>query len=115
MENSIEPFLLEYPTHLDDVDWLSRAIVDLSAILHTIYKQLAQAELDESRMIVGYVDQMTGRDVKKMSVSEAEKRAMSDSNNAKHFLENEKDAVLELISSIKKRIDVVSLKGASNA
>lgn len=107
MENStFEQFLQEYPQNLDSGEWLSRSIIHLSTILYDINKKISQAELDESRIIVGYLDQI--RDGKKMAVSEAEKRALVDTNNAKHLMENSAEAVQEVINSVKKRLDVLA-------
>ncbi len=61
---------------------------------------------DEAGAIVGYLDQI--REGKKMAVSEAEKRAMFDMGNAKHFMENSNEAVQEMINAVKKRLDVLS-------
>ena len=106
MENrDFEQFIQEYPQNIDNGEWLSRSILHLAAILYDINKKISQAELDEGRIIISYLDQI--RDGKKMAVSEAEKRALVDTNNARHFMENSNEAVQEMINSIKKRIDVL--------
>lgn len=103
---SFEQFLLEYPQNLDNGEWLSRSLLHLSAILYEINKKTAQSELDEARTMVAYLDNI--QNGKKMAVSEAEKRAMVDTSNAKHLLENSNEAVQEMINAIKKRLDVIS-------
>lgn len=103
---SFENFLQEYPQNLDSSEWLSRSIVHLSAMLYEINQKISQAELDEARTMVSYLDQITNG--KKMAVSEAEKRALVDTGNAKAFMENSNEAVQELINSIKKRLEVLA-------
>jgi hypothetical protein len=104
--NDFDQFLQEYPQNIDNGDWLSSSIMHLAAMLYEINKKSSQGELDEARTIVGYLDQI--KDGKKMSVAEAEKRAMVDMNNAKHFMENSNEAVQEMIQAIKKRLEVLS-------
>lgn len=104
--NDFEQFLAEYPANLDNGEWLSRAIIHLAALLYEHNKKISQAELDESRIIISYLDQITNG--KKMAVSEAEKRALVDTNNARHMLENSNEAVQEIINAIKKRLDVLA-------
>ncbi len=104
--NDFEQFLQEYPQNIENAEWLSRSILHLSAMLYEINKKISQAELDEARAIVGYLDQI--REGKKMAVSEAEKRAMADMGNAKHFMENSNEAVQEMINAVKKRLDVLA-------
>lgn len=104
--NDFELFLQEYPQNLDNGDWLSSSLLRLSHMLYDLNKKISQAELDEHRIIISYLDQI--RDGKRMAVSEAEKRAMVDTNNAKHLMENSNEAVQEMIQAIKKRLDVLS-------
>lgn len=106
MNDSFEQFLLEYGQNLDNAEWLSRAIVHLSAFLYDLNRKISQAELDEARIVVSYLDQI--KEGKKMAVSEAEKRALVDTNNARHFVENSNEAVQEVINAIKKRLDVLA-------
>jgi hypothetical protein len=106
MENNFEQFLQEYSQNLDNGEWLSSGIIHLAAILYELNKKISQAELDEYRITVNYLDQI--RDGKKMAVSEAEKRALVDTNNTRHLLENSNEAIQEMIQAIKKRLDVLA-------
>lgn len=106
MPLSFEQFLLDYPQHLDSPEWLSRGIIHLSVMLYELGTKIHQAELDEARITINYLDQI--RDGKRMAVSEAEKRALIDTGNARHLLQNSNEAVQEIINSIKKRLDVLA-------
>src|SRR6266702_479637 len=103
-----EQFLNDYKWNLDSPEWLSRGIVQLSEILYDLTKKLHQAEFDENRLTIQYLDNI--QNGKKMSVSEAEKRALVDTNNAKHFLENSIETIKETINAIKKRLDVLAFE-----
>jgi len=104
--NDFDQFLQEYPQNIDNGQWLSSSILHLAAILYDLNKKTAQAELDEARTIVSYLDMI--KDGKRMAVSEAEKRAMVDTGNAKHLMQNSNEAVQEMIQAIKKRLEVLS-------
>lgn len=104
--NDFDQFLQEYPQNLDSGEWLSRSILGLAAITYDLNKKIAQAELDEARTVVNYLDRV--KDGKKMAVSEAEKRAVVDTGNAKHLMQNSNEAVQEMIQAVKKRLEVLS-------
>jgi hypothetical protein len=102
----MEEFNQQYPTHLDDKDWLSKALLSLSSLVYETNKQLSQAGLDEARAAVSYHDQL--KDGKRMTVGEADKRAIVDTNNAKGTLENTKEGITAMIHAIEARLEVLS-------
>jgi hypothetical protein len=103
----LDTFLQEYPQNISNIEWLSTSLLQLSHLLYDINNKLSQAENDELRSIITYMDQ--ARDGKRMAVSEAEKRAMADTANSRHTHENYKQSLLVMIDSINRRIEVLTL------
>lgn len=107
----MEEFLNTYEQHLEDPEWLSKAIVILSSHLYTHNSEMAKAELDETRTMVRYLDNERDNPnslSKKMPVSEAERRAIADTGNRYSSMKAQGEAIIETIQSIKKRLDVLS-------
>jgi hypothetical protein len=105
METNFQDFLNNYQQNLESPDWLSNAIVHLSAALYRHNSLMAEAELVETRVMVNYLEVL--RDGKKMSVSEAEIRARAETNNEYNQMKAQGEAIIETINSIKKRLDVL--------
>lgn len=106
MNEKFKAFETEYVTHLDDPDWLSKAVIQLSAVLYNHNLEMAQAELDLNKKLVMYLDAPT--DGKKMSFVESEARSITDTNNGYKAYKVTAEAIVETINSIKKRIEVLS-------
>lgn len=103
--DKLHSIFAEIRTHLDEPDWLSGALIDLSAILVHTSVEIAQAQFREESEALECIDRSEG---KKMSVSEAEKRAKVLTGNQYKELTLEREAIVETINSIKKRIEVLS-------
>lgn len=95
---------LNDPKHLEDPEWLSDAAVQLSTLLYWHNTKTAQAELAENQAVVDLLDSSSLGD-KKMSVAEADKRAVVATNNEYHQYKLQGDAVVEAINSVKKKLD----------
>ncbi len=106
MDPTFEEFIRDYPNHLDSPEWLSKSIVHLSSLLYTHNTKMALAELDESNAMVRYLSQENNG--KRMAVSEAEVRAKSDTQNRYHEMTAQQEAIIEVIQSIKKRLEVLT-------
>ena len=102
--------LKNYLTHLEDVEWLSKAVVTLSVELFTHNTSMAKAELEEVRAAVTYIESTTiveGEKIKKPSVAEAEKQALVETNNLYGELKAQGEAIKEIIQAMKKRVEVL--------
>lgn len=107
MDENYKNFKNQLPSHLDDPEWLSKAAIELTTILYTQSAEMANAEFEESAAAVGYMSAESDGG-KKMSVAESEKRAVVDTNNGYSKAKLSREAVVETINAIKKRIDVLS-------
>lgn len=108
MEDSkFQSFINQYPANLDNPEWLSKAVIELSALLYIKGQEMANARANEDGKAVGYMEaQVEGG--KKMSVAESEKRAIVDTKNYYETCKLEREAIIETINSIKKRLEVLS-------
>lgn len=93
--------------HLDDPDSLSTSIISLSAYLYQLHQEIAQADLDEEKMVTTLMDN-TPRDTKPMSATEANSRAKVLTNNMYKLKNLESEAIKEYINAVKVRITVLS-------
>jgi len=98
------------PANLDNPNWLSEAIIQLAALNYRIGVEMARRELAEHQVITNLLAVPTSDGEKKMSVAEAEKRGLTETENAYGTLKNQSFAVIELIQAIKKRIEVLSFE-----
>lgn len=101
----IDGLIKAVQNHRDHPNELSQLIIELSAVNYQIGVLMADARLKEIRAAVGYLDTPSE---KKMSVSEAEKRSIDDSENEYEGWKNQREDILELVQSIKKRLEVLN-------
>ena len=94
-------------SHLDDPDSLSRAIIELGALLYKTNKETSEANLKEDMAKISLMDN-TPTDVRKMSATEADARATVITNGLYKEKMLEADATKEFINAIKVRINVLS-------
>ena len=110
---------MEEPTQeqLSNPSWISEQIIHLAAELEHESELLALAELEEDKEAVSLIDRSYNQasidDVavmggKKLSVAESEKRALVNTNNKYHELKYKREAKVEMINALKKRLDVLS-------
>lgn len=97
--------LTDIPRHLDDPVWLSNALISLSLFLISSSEEVARAQFQENGSALGYMDNSGD---KKMSATEAEKRAIVETQSGYKQLLLEREGILETINSIKKRIEILS-------
>lgn len=93
--------------HLDDPDYLSEATMQLAALNYYMAVDMAEAEFNENEEIVNSLSMALGDGEKKISVAEAEKRAVVSTKNAYGMLKNQSAAVIEIINTIKKRLELL--------
>lgn len=105
---NIEYFLQELPKHYDDPDWLSKCAVKLSTLLYNLGDEMASAKARESSSIIKHRESIDVENGKKMSVSEAEKRATVDTDDEYERYKLQYEAIVETIQSIKKRLDYLT-------
>lgn len=108
-QSQINQILSELPRHYGDPVTLSNYAVQLSILLYNLGDELAEAELLENQTIVGLLDVIPGEEGgKKMSVAEAEKRGVVDSANQYGKLKLNYQSLVEIIQSLKKKVDSLS-------
>lgn len=108
--NDFERFLEKLknePALMDDPEWLSGAAVQLATILYNVGTEMANARFEEDAASVAHMESPS-ESGKKMSVAESEKRATVDTRNAYERLKLAREAIIETINSIKKRLEVLS-------
>ena len=91
-------------THNQDPNWLSDTAIKLSSLLYYHNTETARAELDENKAAVNILDASLISE-KKISATEAEKRALVETNNEYGKLKLQGVAIVEAIQSIKKKVD----------
>lgn len=107
-------YLEQIPNHLkpgfnaSDMDWLLNCSIKLSTLLADLAQEVSEAKFNEYSSAVTYMDAVATESAKKMSNAEAEKRALVDTKNEYQKLDLFKEAVIETIHSIKKKVDTYS-------
>ena len=93
--------------HEDDVNELSKMLVELSARLYTHNSQMAEAELEEVAVAVETLKEpdLAG---KKVSVAESEKIAIFSTGNKYGIMKAEMQAAEHVLNSLKVRIRVLA-------
>ena len=93
--------------HEDDVNELSKMLVELSARLYTHNSQMAQAELEEVTVAVETLKEpdLAG---KKVSVAESEKIAIFSTGNKYGIMKAEMTGAEQVLNSLKMRIRVLA-------
>lgn len=95
------------PIKLDSPDWISEAIIALSTVNYKVGVAMAQAELNEQSEVVKLLAMRPSEDAKKMTVSEAEKRAVVETNNQYGVYKNMSAGIVEIMNAMKKRLEVL--------
>lgn len=107
MDGEVAQVIADSKEQLDNPEWLSKAIIRLSSINYSVAKEAALARLAEEAAILNHLNspQLEG---KKMTKTEAETRAIVETNNAHEGYDNMYNAINELVNSFKKRIEVLA-------
>lgn len=106
MEDRLNLILDQLKNKLDDPQWLSKAVVELADILTHQSSDIAQAQFEETKSALKYMDDPSVE--KKMTNSEADKRAIVDTQNRQKELILQREGIIETIQAIKKRLDILS-------
>ena len=104
----IEQLLEKIKLHQDNPEELSRLCIELAGYLYTHNTQMAEAELEEKKEIVELLDKFLNDGEKKISVAEAEKKAVVTTGNKYGLLKAQNEAIIEIINSIKVRLKVLT-------
>lgn len=99
--------------NLDNPEWLSKAVVYLATRLYYQNSLMAVAELNEKQATMAYLDKVDANG-KKMSVAEADKRGVIDTQNQYGEQKAQNEAIVELINSIKHRLTVLGWERRTN-
>jgi hypothetical protein len=101
----IETLRVELPSHYDDPNYLSKAIMDFARYTYYHNTLVADAELAEVSKAVKLM--APNEEGKKISVAEAEKRAVVDTKNVYGKLKLDQTSNETLINAIKLRVRVL--------
>ena len=102
-QEKIKELISQIETYKNDLNWLSYCAVQLAVLLYSLGEEMGSARLLEEQTVIGYLDTIT--EGKKMSVAESEKRGIVDTQGAYDKLKINYQSILEIIQSIKKRLD----------
>lgn len=111
----IEKILKELPKMMDDPNRLSQACIYLSSELYTHNTLMAGAELNERSKLVEVLNKLDPETGKRCSVAEAEATAVQLTGNNYGVLKAQRDAIIEVINSIKARLKVLEGERNMNA
>jgi hypothetical protein len=104
----IRDFKEAYNKHKDDPRWLSDTIVELATEQFYHNTEMAEAEEEETRACLQAMITIVVNDkVSKVSVAEAEKRAIQATGNKYGVLKVQAEAIESLINAIKVRVKVL--------
>lgn len=103
----IEKLRTELPKHYDDPDYLSKAIMDFARYTYYHNTLVANAEREEAEALVRLLKAPLEDGEKRVSVAEAEKRAVVDTENIYGKLKLDQVSNETLINAIKLRIRVL--------
>ena len=95
----------ELKLHQEDPVWLSNSLLILSTFLIISSEEIAQAQYEENAVALRFMDQ----EDKKVSATEAEKRAIVATNSHYKHLLLEREGIIETIQSMKKKLDFLNL------
>ena|SRR3990167_6519510 len=104
---SFQEIIDQIPNNQDNPNWLADAALTLARLLYTHNHNMGLVELAEHQEIVSCFT-IASPEGKKMSVAEAEKRAIVNTNNVYNTMRLEYEAIKEIINSLKKKIEVLS-------
>lgn len=93
--------------HINDPDGLSKIAVDLATAIYYHNQELAQADLDEKKVLVSFLDSQKA-DGKGYSVAESEVRAEVATDNKYKLKKVEGEAIGEIINAIKARLNILT-------
>jgi hypothetical protein len=90
--------------NLDDPNWLSDAVVVLASLLIHSSEDISRAQLRENATALAVMD--AGGE-KRVTVSEADKRAIAESENLYKQLTLEREGIIETVNALKIRLNVL--------
>ena len=108
VEQQIQQSLRELPNLWNHPNALSTKAAELSVLLYNLGDEVTGAELLEHQTLVSYLDKVPEEGGKKLSVAEAEKRALVDTSNEFGRLKLAYQSLVEIIQSIKKKVDIMN-------
>ena len=109
----IEIILNNIAKYRSNSDWLSEACMELSSHLYYHNTLMSEARLAEKKVVIKLLD-ICIANATKMSVSEAEKRAIVETNNEYGKLKSQAEAIVQAINAIKARVKVLSWERQSS-
>ena len=92
-------------TKNQDPNWLSDTAIKLSTLLYYHNTQTAEAELAENQSAIELLELPLNEGEKKISVAEADKKAVVMTENAYGKMKLQGEAIVETIQSCKKKLD----------
>ena len=105
----MEELINKIKMYQDDPNKLSELGLEIAANLYTHNTNMAEAELKEKETILNYLKQGSTNGQKR-SVAESELYGVTETFNDYGKLKVQGEAVMEIINTIKKRIEVLNIE-----
>lgn len=107
-KTKIREVISQIDSHKDDYRWLADCVVTLSTLLFNLGEEMSSARLREEQALIGHLDVVPTENYKKMAVSEAQSRAITDTDGAYDRFKTDYQSVTEIIYSLKTKLNSVS-------
>lgn|SRR3972149_4611710 len=102
----IKELLNQINANTNDLNWLSNCAVQLSILLFNLGEELGDARFLEEQTVIGYLEMVPIEGERRMSVAEAEKRGIVDTQGVYDKLKINYQSIQEIIQSLKKKLDL---------
>ena len=112
-KTKIEIILNNIAKYRSNSDWLSEACMELTTHLYYHNTLMSEARLAEKKEVIKLLD-ICRVNTTKISVTEAEKRAVVATNNEYGKLKSQAEAIVQAINAIKARVKVLSWERQSS-
>lgn len=106
VQDQIHSLLSQIDSHKDDYNWLANAALELSVLLYNLGEEMAKSRLVEEQSMIRFFNIIPADGGKKMTATEADIRAKEETGDAYFRLETNYKSILEIIMTIKKKLDV---------
>lgn len=103
----IRELISQLDSNKDNYLFLADAVVTLSTLLFNLGEEMSSARLAEEQALVGHLDVIPTENYKKMAVSEAQSRAITETEGAYDRAKTDYQSITEIIYSLKAKLNIV--------
>lgn len=107
LQDRIQSLISQIESHKEDPQGLSNIALDLSVLLYNLGEEMAKSRLQEEQAIIRYFNIIPTDGGKKMTATEADMRAKEETGDAYFRAETNYKSILEIIMTIKKKLDLM--------